>query len=316
MSKSRENAKSKKAKVSKAGTKKPAYTIQKGTVVYSYREPNVKQQGFNVHKATATQGARKIQKRIGQGLEYEEQYKKAQKLQKEAAAMGIKIELPPKQKIGYTSDPRQAAAETRALKTFIAKNSFEVGSDGKVHNTYVVAQYNRAVEKANDARQSLASSILGKTKTSGGKSIKNGIRYERLTKSEIKTLGGDLTTKLSEYNTERGLSDEKILAKAKTILKTANELSGKNSNSLFKKNYLKGLKQQMKDGVISEDDFNILKEKIKGLSTAEMLQWYYREEYSQIGFIYSVDEFSQQAQSQAAQGLVTSLTKFAKKKGV
>lgn len=305
MPKNSKNTKSKKAKVSKAGTKKPAYNIQKGTVVYNYKAPNVKQQGFNVHKATATQG-----------LAYEEQYKKAQKLQKKAAAMGIKVELPPKQKIGYTNNPRQVAAETRALKTFIAKNSFELGTDGKVHNTYVVAQYNKAVEKSNEARQGLASSILGKTKTSGGKSIKSNGRYERLTKGEIKALGGDLTTKLSEYNTDRGLSDEKILAKTKTILKTANELSGKNSNSLFKKNYIKGLAQQVKDGVIREDDFNILKEKIKGLSTADMLEWYYREEYSQIGFIYSVDEFSQQAQSQAVQGLVTSLAKFAKKKGV
>lgn len=316
MPKSRKNTKSKKARVSKAGSKTPAYNIQKGTVVYSYKSPNVKNQSFSYHKGTVASGARKIQKRIDQVLQYEEQYKKAQKLQKEAAAMGIKIELPPKQKIGYTSDPRRSAAETRALKTFIAKNSFEVGLDGRVHNTYVISQYDKAVEKSNEARQSLSSSILGKTKTSGGKSIKSGGRYERLTKSEIKALGGDLTTKLSEYNTERGLSDEKILAKAKTILKTANELSGKNSNSLFKKNYIKGLAQQVKDGVISEDDFNALKGKIKGLSTADMLEWYYREEYSQIGFIYSVDEFSQQAQSQAAQGLVTSLTKFAKKKGV
>lgn len=181
------------------------------------------------------------------------------------------------------------------------------------NNKKTIEAYNRAVQEQNKAKQAIRRQLQGSAKLSGGRVVKYGGKVQKMTKSDIRVISGDVFTELKPYNIERGLTDEQIRKRTQRIKQTTKELNGQRKKSLFKSNYLKGMEKQKADGTITPEQFEQIKKNVKKLDTAELLKWFYREEYSQIGFTYSIDEESQARQQTASAGLVKSLNDYTKR---
>lgn len=270
-----------------------------------YKTKGVKAYPFNMSKSNKLRSGKNLQSA----------YNKAMKDLRETKATAHKygIVIQNVQERPLSSMNRlEATRYINSVNTFNKKNTFIV-NNGRVNNQFVIDQYNKAVNKNNSARQSIRSNLMGKSKLSGGKVITQNGKRQTIKSIDIKSNAGELNTKLSEYNYKRDLTDTQIEAKTKIMNKTTREFKGEKESSLFKKNFMKGMNQQLKDGVLTQEQYDEIKADVKKLSTGELLEWYYREEYSQIGFTYSLDELSQATQQQASNGLVYSLTGYTKR---
>ena len=273
----------------------------------NYKTKGVKTYPFKM--STSKKPARTTQKGIVSS--YRKAMSELKETQATAKKYGIQISSVPIKKLSSMSK-EEANKYINSLNNFNKRNRF-INSNGRINNQYVIDTYNKAVKNINKAKKDLRGNIIGKSKLSEGKVITQDGKRQTIKAIDIKTGASELNTVLKEYNTKRDLNDNQLLTKANKMKMTTKELKGEKENSLFKANYLKGLLQQQKDGVITQDEYDALKNAINELTTAQLLEWFYREEYSQLGFTYSLDDESLARQAQASSGLVKSLTSFSKK---
>ncbi len=170
----------------------------------------------------------------------------------------------------------------RQAKKFVLNNQYYKNDRNVVFNRKDIREANRLIEKENRQKRKLAKKIGKLPQTIGG--VRQPLSVERANTLVLDDKA-NLFLPTKKVNIDSYSSKDQLQKRIKTLRKNTRNPEKRYIN--LRKNYIKALNQQRKEGNLTGNQYKRMVKDIKSMSVSQFTTWFYQEGSNMSAFNYT-----------------------------